>query len=272
MQWIQITNQPAFAAFAAECGVQRVMVDLERLGKQPRQGGLGTFISDHRPEDVARVREAAPTVHLIVRVNPWHAGSAAEIDAAIAAGADSLMLPMFERVDELTAFTAALAQRAQGIALLETRGALRALPQWIGAAGLHEVYVGLNDLPRQLGQRFMFEPLADGSLEHVAQVVHANALRFGFGGIARLDEGLLPGRVVLGEHLRLGSGSVILSRTFNREMLEDPDSDWRAIYRAEVARLNHCAEVLGARSAAEVENDRLLACDLIAKAAATLSS
>jgi hypothetical protein len=271
MQWIQITNRAEFAALAFDCGVQRVMVDLESLGKQQRQGGLGTFISDHRPEDVAPVRAAAPGVHLIVRVNPWHAGSAAEIDAAIEAGADSLMLPMFERADELRAFIDTVARRASCIALLETRAALLSLSEWIGSTGLDEVYVGLNDLHRQLGQRFMFEPLADGTVERVARAAHDAGLRFGFGGIARLDEGLLPGRVVLGEHLRLRSDSVILSRTFNREMLEDPDSDWQAVYRAEIGRLNHCAQVLGARSAAEVDSDRLLACELIAKAAATLS-
>ncbi len=271
MQWIQITNRAEFAALAFGCGVQRVMVDLETLGKQLRQGGLGTFISDHRPEDVAPVRAAAPGAHLIVRVNPWHAGSAAEIDHAIAAGADSLMLPMFEQPAELRAFVAAVARRARCIALLETRAALLTLPQWVDSAGIDEVYVGLNDLHRQLGQRFMFEPLADGSVERVAQAAHGAGLHFGFGGIARLDEGLLPGRVVLGEHLRLGSDSVILSRTFNREMLEDPDSDWQAVYRAEIGRLNHCAQVLAARSAAEVESDRLLACELIAKASAALS-
>ena len=271
MQWIQITNRAEFAALALDCGVQRIMVDLERLGKQQRQGGLGTFISDHRPEDVAAVRAAAPGAHLIVRVNPWHDGSHAEIDHALAAGADSLMLPMFEHATELRAFVAAVARRAGCIALLETRAALLSLPEWIGDSGLAEVYVGLNDLHRQLGQRFMFEPLADGTVERVARAAHDAGLRFGFGGIARLDEGLLPGRVVLGEHLRLGSDSVILSRTFNREMLEDPDSDWQAVYRAEIGRLNHCAQVLAARSAAEVDSDRLLACELIAQAAAALS-
>ena len=49
----------------------------------------------------------------------------------------------------------------------------------------------------------------------VAAMARARGLRFGFGGIARLDDGLLPGRDVLAEHLRLGSGSVILSRTFH---------------------------------------------------------
>lgn len=37
---------------------------------------------------------------------------------------------------------------------------------------------------------------------------------FGFGGIARIGEGMLPSDYILGEHVRLGSTSVILSRTF----------------------------------------------------------
>ncbi len=271
MDWIQITNLPDFAAFAAQCGVPRIMVDLERMGKQARQQGLGTFISDHLPQDIAPVRAAAPRACLIVRINPWHAGSPAEVEQALRDGADSVMLPMFEQPAALQACAAAIAGRADLIALLETRGALHSLPQWIGLPGLSEVYVGLNDLHRQLDCAFMFEPLADGTVERVARATHAHDLRFGFGGIARLDEGLLPGRVVLGEHLRLGSQSVILSRTFNREMFEDPQSDWKSVYREQLARLQHCEAVLAARTAEEVENDRLLARDLIGKAARTLA-
>ncbi len=272
MDWIQITNHPAFAAFAVTCGVPRIMVDLEHLGKHERQGGLGTFISDHRPQDVALVRAAAPRAQLIVRINPWHAGSPAEVAHALQHGADSLMLPMFENAAALRACSEAIGGRARLIALLETRGALQTLEQWADLPGLTEIYVGLNDLHRELGCRFMFEPLADGTVERVARAAHARDLRFGFGGIARLDEGLVPGRVVLGEHLRLGSQSVILSRTFNREMFEEPATDWQAAYREHLRRLMHCESVLAARSAQEVESDHLLACDLIRKAAATLDA
>ncbi|MDE2119729.1 MAG: aldolase [Betaproteobacteria bacterium] len=272
MDWIQITNRPDFAAFAVDCGVPRIMVDLESLGKLERQGGLGTFISDHRPQDVARVRAAAPRAHLIVRINPWHAGSPQELEQVLRDGADSVMLPMFEQPHALRACAEAVAGRARLIALLETRGALDTLEAWADQQGLSEIYVGLNDLHRQLGCRFMFEPLADGSVERIAQAAHARDLRFGFGGIARLDEGLLPGRVVLAEHLRLGSQSVILSRTFNREMFEEPTSDWRSVYREQLRCLAHCESVLAARSAAEVQSDHLLARDLIRKAAAALAT
>ncbi len=270
MDWIQITNQADIAAFAQTCGVRRIMVDLERLGKQARQGGLGTFISDHLPQDIAPVRAAVPMADLIVRINPLHAGSAAEMNQAIAAGANTLMLPMFERPEELQSFIRHIGGRARSMALLETRAALESLPAWATMPGLDEIYVGLNDLHRQLGARFMFEPLTCGVVDHVAQTAHAAGKRFGFGGIARLDEGLLPGRVVLAEHLRLGSSSVILSRTFNREMHEQTGLAWQGVYRAEIARLRHAEQVLAARTPDEVESDRLLARDLIGKAVATL--
>ncbi|MBN8777162.1 aldolase/citrate lyase family protein [Thiomonas arsenitoxydans] len=270
MDFIQITNDPDFAAFAVGCGVTRIMVDLEQHGKQERQGGLGTFISDHVPQDVARVRQAVPKAALIVRINPLHEASANEIDQAIASGASHLMLPMFRSADAVAQFVALVAGRAQTIALLETRDALQSLPQWAELEGLDEIYVGLNDLHRELGLRFMFQPLADGVVDHVAAVAQQQGKRFGFGGIARLDEGLLPGRVVLGEHLRLGSTSVILSRTFNRERIEAPDSDWKAIYAAEIHRLHHAVQVLAQREPAEIENDRLLAIDLITRVAQSL--
>ena len=44
---------------------------------------------------------------------------------------------------------------------------------------------------------------------------------FGFGGIARIGDGLLPAEKILAEHVRLGSSSVILSRTFKGEVGND---------------------------------------------------
>ena len=270
MDFIQITNDPDFAAFAVSCGVSRIMVDLEQHGKQERQGGLGTFISNHVPQDVAIVRQAVPQAALIVRINPLHDASALEIDQALTDGASHLMLPMFRSADTVARFVALVGGRARTIALLETRDALQSLPHWAGLDGLDEIYVGLNDLHRELGLRFMFQPLADGVVDRVAALAKQQGKRFGFGGIARLDEGLLPGRVVLGEHLRLESSSVILSRTFNRERIEAPDSDWHAIYAVEIGRLRHAAQVLAQREPAEIESDRLLAVDLITRVGESL--
>jgi hypothetical protein len=95
----------------------------------------------------------------------------------------------------------------------------------------------------------MFEPLVMGHLDTVAGVARQHGRRFGFGGIARLDEGLLPGRDVLGEHVRLGSNAVILSRTFHR-------SDAPLSFEAEIEALRHAERALSLRSDAQQQADR----------------
>jgi hypothetical protein len=99
-----------------------------------------------------------------------------------------------------------------------------------------------------LGLRFMFEPLALGMVDRVASAAKRAGLRFGFGGIARLDEGMLPGRDVLAEHLRLGSGSVILSRTFHRSEEGDP-------FEAQIAQLRAAERELALRTPSQVTAD-----------------
>lgn len=249
LELIQITNDPAFARRCDALGGMRLFVDLERLGKAERQAGRNTFISSHAIGDVARVREAVRQSRLMVRVNPLNPDTPRELDAVLAHGPDLLMLPMFDGPVQVAEFARLVAGRAPIVALLETASALASLDQWIATPGLAEIYVGLNDLHLSLGCRFMFEPLANGDVDRVTQAARARGLRFGFGGIARLDEGLLPGRDVLAEHLRLGSGAVILSRTFHR-----PDSD--AVFEREVAALRQAEAELARRSAAQVEDDR----------------
>ena len=226
LDFLQISNDPDVARRCDALGGFRLFVDLERNGKAERQAGRNTFISAHELADVGRIRAVLRQSKLMVRVNPLHEGTAAEVDAVLREGADWLMLPMFQDARELRAFADIVAGRAPIVPLLETAGALRTVEEWAGTPGLAEIYVGLNDLHISLGRRFMFEPLADGSVERVARVAQRHGVRFGFGGIARADEGLLPGRDVLAEHVRLGSRAVILSRTFQRG--GDPDSE-RAI-------------------------------------------
>lgn len=234
LELLQITNDPALAERCDAVGGFRLFVDLERHGKAERQAGRNTFISTHELADVSRIKRVLKKSRLMVRLNPLHAASSTEIASVIEAGADTLMLPMFEEALALRKFCALVAGRLPVVALLETRGALETLDEWIATPGLEEVYVGLNDLHVSLGLKFMFEPLALGHVERVAVAARQHGLRFGFGGIARLTEGKLPGRAVLAEHVRLGSHSVILSRTFHRSdsgtSLED---EVHALRRAE---------------------------------------
>ena len=200
--------------------------------------------------DVGRIKSQLSRSRLMVRVNPVHAGTQDEVDAVLAQGADLLMLPMFENAGQLRRFLAIVDGRAPVSALLETTGALASIGEWIAAPGLSEVFVGLNDLHLSMGRRFMFEPLADGIVDRVASAARVRGVAFGFGGIARLEEGWLPGRDVLAEHLRLGSGSVILSRTFHRG-----DSGHR--FEDEIAALRATEAALARRTVQQAKADSL---------------
>ncbi len=245
---LQFTNDPLLARRCDALEGLRLVVDLERLGKAERQAGRNTFISAHTLEDVGRIKSELRRARLLVRVNPLHAGTPGEVDDAIAQGADLLMLPMFTDAATLREFARIVDGRRPIVPLVETADALRSANEWIETPGLWEVYVGLNDLHISMGLRFMFEPLAMGCLEDLAAATRARGLRFGFGGIARLDEGLLPGRAVLGEHLRLGSRAVILSRTFHR-----PDAE--ISFEASVQALREAEQALARRDAAQVQAD-----------------
>ncbi|MDH4465371.1 MAG: aldolase/citrate lyase family protein [Acidovorax sp.] len=268
MDLLQITNDPVLARRCDALPGMRLFVDLEIHGKAVRQAGRNSFITTHQIQDVGRVKAQLRRARLMVRVNPLHASTPAEIDAVIAQGADWVMLPMFQTPDELRTFSRIVSGRAPIVALLETAGALHTLDDWIGTPGLCEVFVGLNDLHLSLGCQFMFEPLAQGLLDSVAHRVSAHGLRFGFGGIARLGEGLLPGRDVLAEHLRLGSQAVILSRTFHR-----PDAPGAAVhtFEAEVASLRSAERVLRMRTPGQVDADRLRISALIGSVAASMA-
>ena len=110
----------------------------------------------------------------------------------------------------------------------------------------------------------MIDSMPSDTPEQVARLAHGQGLRFGFGGIARLDEGLLPGRDVLAEHLRLGSGAVILSRTFHA-------AGGGAQFEQDVAALRAAEARLAHRSAHEIEQDRMRIAARILEIAAGLA-
>lgn len=244
-----ITRDPEFARRAEAAGVDRLFVDLEILGKRERQKGRDTVISGHSFDDVARVRASLTTASLLVRLNPPNPGSPEEIERALAAGAQILMLPMFRTPEELGAFAGAVAGRAPVVGLVETREAAERIAEIANVPGVAELYVGLNDLHLALGRRFMFELLSDGTVDRLAAALRAAGRPFGFGGVARVGEGLLPAELVLGEHLRLGSTRVILSRAFQKGGTAD--------LAADVARLRQAEAALARRSAEEIESNRL---------------
>ena len=99
------------------------------------------------------------------------------------------------------------------------------------------MHLGLNDLHLELGMDFMFEPLANGMVDELCAVLRAAGVPFGFGGVARVGEGLLPAEVIMAEHARLGSTGVILSRTFHRQAASVAEIKAQMDFPSEVAKL-----------------------------------
>ena len=255
INFIMITNQPDLARLAETSGVGRIFVDLEHLGKKERQGHLDTHISNHTMDDVFRVKQVLEGAQLLVRLNPLHAQTHLEAEQAIDNGADILMLPMFRTGNEVEEFTRLVDGRVKVAPLVETFGAVQSIEDIVKIQGVSEIYIGLNDLHLDMNMQFIFEPLANGLVDKLAATIKSAGLPFGFGGIARVGEGIIPGELILGEHLRLGSSSVILSRTFHRNNAGGSELD----LRNEVDKLLSAAEALKGRSPAqEMEDHRYL--------------
>lgn len=220
LKLMYITNNPDVAKIAEDVGVDRIFVDMEYIGKSDRQGGMDTVQSHHSVADVKTIRSAVKHSQVLVRINPIHEASEAycssrdEIEAVIGAGADILMLPFFTTVEEVRFFCETVAGRAKTMLLVETPEAVAVLDELLLIPGVDEIHVGLNDLSLACGHRFMFVPLADGTVEKIGKKCRAKGIPFGFGGIAAPGNGALPSEYVIREHYRLGSSGVILSRSF----------------------------------------------------------
>jgi 2-keto-3-deoxy-L-rhamnonate aldolase RhmA len=256
-----ITDQPDMARYVAANGVDRIFVDLETLGKHERQGHLSTVISDHSIEGLAAICQLNLDVEVMARLNPVNAETALEVEAAISAGAEILMLPMFRTVEEVERFSHCVAGRARICLLVETQDAARNLAACIAVPGVDEVHIGLNDLSLDLGLPFMFQPLAQGLIDPMAATLRNAGLPFGIGGVARADEGLLPAQYLLGEHARLGSTAAILSRTFHRMARDVPAIEREMDFAAEVGKLRAAFDHFRTSSADTLERNRLSVVD-----------
>lgn len=220
LKLMYITNRPDIAQIAETAGVDRIFVDMEFIGKDERQKGLDTVKSRHTFLDIANIKQAVEMAEVLARINPIHdplpdyPGSAVEIDRTIAAGADIIMLPYFKTPEEVRTFLKLVDGRARTMLLLETREAVEHVDEILSIPGIDEIHIGINDLSLSYGKRFMFELLADGTVEQLCFKFRKKGIPFGFGGIASLGNGLLPSEYVIKEHYRLGSTCVILSRSF----------------------------------------------------------
>ena len=246
-----ITNRPEIALIAEESGVDWIFVDMEFIGKDVRQSGLDTVKNHHTVDDVRNVKAAVSKAKVLVRVNPIHEAmtdypsSEDEINGTIAAGADIVMLPFFKTIVEVERFIRIVDGRAKTCLLVETPEAALLLDDILNVDGIDMIHLGLNDLHLALGMKFMFELLSDGTVDRLAAKIKARGIPFGFGGVATLTGGAMPGSMVIKEHYRLGSSMVIVSRSFcNTDKITDLEEVRRIFLTgiADIRRLEEEAE------------------------------
>lgn len=230
LRLMYITNDPNVALIAEEAGVDQIFIDMEYIGKNLRQGGMNTVQLHHTPDDVRMVKNVLSKAEVLVRVNPIHdrtelySSSQEEIEEVIQSGADSIMLPYFKTIDEVKSFIDMVAGRAETVLLLETPEAADAIESIMDIPGIDRIHIGLNDLSLGYHKSFMFELLADGTVEKLCKAMKEKGLSYGIGGIASLGKGMLPAEHIIAEHYRLGSGAAILSRSFcNTSVIVDRD-------------------------------------------------
>lgn len=209
-----ITNNLDVALIAQKYGVERIWIDLETLGKEERQKGKDTVKSHHTISDISKIKPYLTTSEMLVRVNPWNDSSRDEIDQVVESGADIIMLPYWKTLDEVKLFIDAVNGRCKTTLLLETKEAVKIVDDVLGYGGFDEIHIGLNDLHLSYGLDFMFELLTDGTVEMLCNKFAKKNLSYGFGGIARIGDGVIPAEKIILEHYRLGSTRAILSRSF----------------------------------------------------------
>lgn len=257
LRLMYITNDPVVARIAEDAGVDIIFLDMEYIGKSARQGGMDTVQLHHTVEDIRRIRDTLRTAELLVRVNPIHeageengipyGNSEEEIEGALRAGADILMLPYFRTTEEVRMFTDLVRGRAVTFPLLETPEAADSLDDILAVPGIDRIHIGLNDLSLARRSGFMFGLLADGTVEHIAEKCRAKRIPFGFGGIAGPGEGMLPAEYIIAEHYRLGSSFVILSRSFCDTSCVTDYAETERIFRDGIGRIRRLEAFLQER-------------------------
>ena len=230
---------------AIAAGVAGVVVDWERAGKAERQRYVDTEINEQTIEDLHAVR-AATDARVLCRINPFGVTTGEEIEQAIGAGADEILLPMVRTVEEVVV-TLDLVRRRCGLGILvETVDAVAQAAR-LARLPLSRVYVGLNDLMIDRSDTSIFTAVLDGT---VSQVRSMFDMAFGVAGLTVVDRGCpIPCRLLIAEMSRLGCSFTFLRRSFHR------DIRGRA-FEKEIPRILEAMSASSRRSFAAIERDR----------------
>ena len=210
------TNNPQLAQAGNAAGINRIGLDLERIGKEQRQDTRKAWISDHQIHELEAIRDQLTQSALFARTNPIHTGSRDEINSLIDQGVTVLMLPMFRTIKEAATFIEFVDGRAFVSLLVETAAAAVRLHEIVKLSGIGEIHFGLNDIYLDMKLANHFELLTSGFLDRLAEIVSTAGVPYGFAGIGRLNDSLLPipSDLIYAQYPRLGATRALIARVF----------------------------------------------------------
>jgi 2-keto-3-deoxy-L-rhamnonate aldolase RhmA len=259
MRYYLFTTQPELACEAATAGIDGLVVDWERRGKQQRQRGYDFEINTQGVREVRRlVRTTALPV--LVRINPPGPRTADEIRRAVDAGASEIMLPMARRADEVGRFLEMVNGSARTVVQIETQDLVDDLAA-LGGLPWDAAYIGLNDLKiSRSATGSIWKGVADGTVRAIFDALPGRAV--GFGGITVADSGdPLPFRLLFAEMIRLGCAMSFLRRSFHRDIVGRS-------FAMEIRRIRDLEGELATRTAAGIARDRQAFADRLAEVCA----
>ncbi len=239
------STDPTFIRQAVASGVDGIIVDWERTGKEKRQAFADTQIGQDTLEDLRRVRACTDAL-VICRINGYGATTAAEVEQAIKGGADEILLPMVRTLEQVERVSDQIKGRCGLGILIETLAAVR-LAEELARLPLSRIYVGLNDLAIERKTSNIFEAVADCTVESVRRAFH---VPFGFGGLTLPDRGVpIHCRLLIAEMARLRCEFSFLRRSFHR------DIQGRDLV-VEIPRLREALQQARLRSGEDIARDR----------------
>ena len=240
------STEREFVLKAAEAGVDGIIVDWEVAGKERRQTGADTEINHDTVEDLERVRSWVD-IPVLCRINSPGPTIERELESAIGAGADEVLVPMVRSPLELERVVDAARGRCGVGALIETVEAVEKVQEF-AALPLSRLYVGLNDLAIDRRSSSIFSALVDGTVERVSTALDGR--RFGFGGLTAPERGQpIPCRLLIGEMARLGTSFSFLRRSYRRDVRGEKQAELITHLRSALAKAR-------TRTPLELERDR----------------
>jgi hypothetical protein len=211
------TTDVSLARRAISGGVAAIVIDWERAGKEERQVGFDTLVSQDSPEDLERMRHGvnAPIICRLDPLGPW---SVDQVELAVELGADELLLPMVRTPAEIERALDLADDRCGVGFMLETNDALGCADE-LASLPVSRVYVGLNDLAIERGSQSLFSALVDGTVESVRESFSKIPFGFAGPGVPDFDEATnfpIAPALLLGELARLRADFTTLRRSFWR--------------------------------------------------------